>query len=257
MKTAVLHIVIPILGLLPVSGPPLLAGEKPHRETTKRITHLINMLASRNPAPKLIGDDGREIRGKPMGDMVRAVFHKSYDRDLQVSVYLAMQQLLAEGEVALDPLLKHADDKRYCLTISSMGDAENQTVGTICTGIFWAHILPFKEEMHFMTKAQYGVYSAGYTSAKKWWIDKKKIGLATIQVEAIDAMLDFMHKADATKATPWHPEAKKVAPAEFEKRRKKNIRVLNAIRETILSTGKPYRPRTCMRWYERIIGLQW
>src|SRR5262249_49399533 len=111
-------------------------------------------------------------------------------------------------------------------------------------------------ELHFMTKDQYGVYPPGDPSAKKWWKDKKKMGLAKVQVEAIDAMLDFMQKADAKKATPSHPNAKKVAPAEFEKRRKKNIRILKAIREMILSTGKPYRPRTCLAWYEQVL-LRW
>ena len=181
MKTAIISILIPLLGVLGVAAPPLLAGEKPDRETTKRITHLIGMLASRNPAPKIIGDvSRREIRGNPMGEIALAVFDKSYDSDLQVSVYLAMQQLLAEGEVALDLLLKHEDDKRYCLTIESMGDAENETVGTICMRIFWANIFPFEDELHFMTKDQYGVYPAGYPSAKKWWKDKKKIGLAKV-----------------------------------------------------------------------------
>jgi hypothetical protein len=259
MKARIWHTLIPLLGVLPVAAPPLLASEKPHRKITKRITHLIGMLASRNPAPKIIGDDGREIRGKPTGLIVRAVFDKSYDRDVQVSVYLAMQQLLAEGEVALDLLCKHEDDKRYCLTIRSMEDPENETVGTICRRIFWANILPFKDELHFITKAQYGFYPARHESesVKEWWKGKKKTGLARVQIEAIDAMLDFMQKADAKKATAWHPEAKKVPPAEFEKRRKKNIRILRAIRETILSTGKPYRPRSCLAWYQRVIGLQW
>jgi hypothetical protein len=258
MKTAIIHSLIPLLVVLPVAAPSLLAREKPDRETTKRITHLIGMLASRNPAPKIIGSESRrEIRGKPRGEIALAVFDKSYDSGLQVSVYLAMQQLLTEGEAALDLLLKHQDDKRYCLTVESVEDAENKTVGTICSRIFWADILPFEDELLFMTKSQYGVYPAGYPSAKKWWKDKKKMGLAKVQVEAIDAMLDFMKKADAKKAVAWHPEAKKVAPAEFEKRRKKNIRILKAIRETILSTGKPYRPRTCLAWYERVLRLRW
>jgi hypothetical protein len=258
MKTAISQILIALLGVLPVAAPPLLAGEKQDRETTKRITQLINMLASRNPAPRIIGDEsGREIRDKPRGEMALAVFAKSYDKDVQVSVYLAMQQLLAEGEAALDLLSKHEDDKRYCLTILSMEDAKNKTVGTICTRIFWANIVPFKDELHFMTKDQYRVYPGGFNTPKEWWKEKSKTGLAKVQIEAIDAMLHFMQKADAKKAKPWHPMAKKVRPAEFEKRRKKNIRILKAIRETIRSTGKPYRPRTCLAWFERVIGLPW
>jgi hypothetical protein len=257
MNARIFHGLIALLGVLVVVAPPLFANEKPDTETTKRITYLIGMLASRNPAPRIVGDDGREIRGEPMGDMPRAVFGKSYDRNRQVPAYLAMQQLLAEGEVALDLLLKHRDDKRYCLSIKSIGDAKNLTVGTFCSRIFWENIFPLTDELHFMTRDQYRVYPARYRSVEQWWKDKKKMGLAKVQIEAIDGMLDFMQKADAKKASPYHPEAEKVPPTEFEKRRKKNIRILKAVRETILSTGKPYRPRTCLAWYEDVIGLPW
>src|SRR5262249_47013011 len=246
------------IGVLAVLAPRLFADEKPDGETTKRIPHLIGMLASRNLAPKIVGDvSKREIRGKPMGEIAQAVFDKSYNCNLQVPVYLAMQQLLAEGEPALDLLLKHKDDKRYCLSVHSIEDDENVTVGFICSRIFWANIFPLTDELHFMTKDQYGVYPARSHPVEEWWKVKKKSGLAKVQIEAIDAMLDFMQKADAKKASPWHPEAEKVPRAEFEKRRKKNIRILKAVRETILSTGKPYRPRTCLAWYEHVIGLPW
>src|SRR5262245_12347818 len=240
------------------SDTPLLAPEEPDEQTTNRITKLIDMLASRNAAPKIVGDiSKREIQGKPMGEIAQAIFDKSYDSNLQVPVYLAMQQLLAEGEVALDLLRKHKEDKRYCLSMHSIEDDKNVTVGFICSRIVWAILFPFEDELHFMTKDQYGVYPAGDHSIEEWWKDKKKVGLARIQIEAIDAMLDFMEKADAKKASPWHPEAKKVPPTEFENRRKKNIRILKAMRETIVSTGKPYRPRTCLAWYEHVIGLPW
>jgi hypothetical protein len=258
MKARIFHGLIPLLGVLPLVAPPLFADEKPDAETTKRITHLIGMLASRNPAPKIIGEDSkREIRGKPMGEIAKAVFDKSYDRDLQASVYLAMQQLLAEGEDALDLLLEHKDDKRYCLSVHDIEDDENETVGDVCLRIFWTNIHPLTDELHFMTKDQYGVYPGLSCSADEWWKDKKKIGLAKVQIEGIDAMLDFMQKAVAKEAKPWHPDAETVPPAKFEKRRKENIRILKAVRETILSTGKPYRPRTFLAWHEDVIGLPW
>jgi len=239
-------------GLLVVAVPPtfLLAGEKSDDQTTKRITHLIGMLASRNAPPRIHGDPRK-------GDWVQIRFDKAYDTNLQVPVYLAMQELLAEEEAALDLLLKHGDDKRYCLSITHIENDENKTVGEICTRIFWAKILPFQEELHFITKDQWGVYPRSGKSDKEWWKGKKKHGLAKVQIEAIDAMLDFMKKADVKKASPWHPEAKPVTPREFERGRKKNIRLLKAIRETIVNTGKPYRPSTCNPWYDHIIGLPW
>ena len=60
-----------------------------------------------------------------------------------------------------------------------------------------------------------------YRSVEEWWKNKRRIGLARVQIEAIDAMLDFMQNADVRKAKPWHPEAQNVSPAEFEKRQKR------------------------------------
>ena len=217
------------------------------------------MLASRNPAPKIIGDVSREeIKGKARGEMAIAVFDKPYDRSLQVPVYLAMQQLLAEEEAALDLLLDHLDDNRYSLSVHSIEDDKNKTVGDICRRIFWDKIRPFACELHFLTKGGSGEYPPrGEKSHKEWWEGKKKQGLARVQIEAIDAELDFMQKVDARKAVAWHPEAEKVPRVEFEKLRKANIRILKAMRETIQSTGKPYRPRTCLIWFEDVIGLPW
>lgn len=238
----------------------LRADDKRDESTKKRVAYLIDMLASKNKAPKIVGDDsGKEIEGKPMGEIAKAKFDKSYNSDLQAPVYLAMQQLLAEGDIAtLDLLRKHKDDNRYSLTIISIENAKNKTVGDISTRVFHAHIFPCKDEMWFMTKDQYGRYPVlGKKSFEEWWEEKKKLGLAKVQLEAIDEMLDFMKKVDVSKAGSWHPEAPRVTATEFEKNRKKNIQILTAVRDTILSTGKPYRPRTCFSWAEDMIALPW
>jgi hypothetical protein len=258
MKTRSLQNLFSILSLVVVASPSILADEWEEQRTAKRITHLIGTLAAKTAAPKIIGDESkRDIRGKPMGEIARAVFDKSYDRTLQVSVYLAVQQLLAEDESALDLLFKHFDDKRYCVTINSLENDENQTVGNICWRIFDAKIRPFGDELRFMTRDQWGVYPPRDKPYEEWWPAKKKLGLVKIQIEAIDAMLDFMQKADANKAVAWHPAAEKVPPRTFERRRKENIRILKAMRETIVCTGKPIRPRTCFWRDEHIIGLPW
>jgi hypothetical protein len=240
---------ISLVGLLAVAVAPLSADEKPDRETTERITHLIGMLTSRNPAPKIVD----------MGGYAEATLDKAYDKNLQVPVYLAMQQLLAEGDAALELLLRHEDDKGYCLSVTNCDYDENRTVGFICMRIFWANIRPFGDDLHFMTKGGRGEYPIlKGKSLKDWWAAKKKIGLARVQIEAIDAELDFVQKADARKATGPIPDAPPLSSAEFEEARKQNIRFLKAMRETILSTGQPYRPRTCISTlYEQIIGLPW
>jgi hypothetical protein len=195
--------VICVCSLLGVAVSPafLFADEKPDDQATKRITHLIEMLASRNTAPRIIGTESkREVGNHPMGEIAQAKFDKAYESNHQVSVYLAMQQLLVEEETALDLLLKYTDDKRYCLSLYSMENDNNETVGDVCQRLFRAKILPFESELLFMTKDQRGVYPWSEKSKKEWWAGKKKRGLAKVQIEAIDAMLAFMRKADAKKA---------------------------------------------------------
>jgi hypothetical protein len=250
MNARISQSLIPLLGLLAVAIPPVFADEEGEDETTKRISHLIGMLASRNAPPKIVGDPCK-------GEEAEIHFDKTYDKNLQVPVYLAMQQLLAEGEDAFDQLLKHGDDKRYCLSVNSLND-KNITVGEVCQRIFGANIRPWSGEIRFLTKGGGGrTPGAEGKSFKEWWKEKKRIGLAKVQIEVIDADLDFMRKADAKKAVAWHPYAKPVPPAEFESRREANIRVLTAIRESIVRTGKPYRARTIEGSHEYIFGLPW
>lgn len=240
---------IPLVGLLTVAVMPLSADEKPDRETTERITHLIGLLKSRNAPPKIVN----------MKDHAVATFDKAYDTKLQVPVYLAMQQLLAEGDAAFELLLKHEEDNGYCLTVVDNDYDENRTVGDICMRIFWANIRPFENDLRFLTRRGREKYPVlKETSEKEWWASKKKIGLARVQIEAIDDELDFVQKADVKKAAGPIPDAPPLSAAEFEKARKQNIRILKAMRETILSTGKPYRPRTCINtFYESLIGVPW
>jgi hypothetical protein len=249
VSTRIFQSLISLLSLLAVAVAPLSADEKPPTETTERITHLIGMLASRNAPPRI--DD--------MKGYAEATFDKAYDKNLQVPVYLAMQQLLGEGEAALELLLRHEDDEGYCLSVTDCDYDKNRSVGFICRRIFWANIRPFQAELHFMTRGGRGEYpNLKGNSLKEWWEGKKKIGLAKVQIEAIDAELDFVQKADAKKAAGPIPDAPPLSSAEFEEARKKNIQILKAMRETILSTGKPYRPRMCINTlYEQIIGLPW
>lgn len=249
MRTRISRSLLSLLGLLAVAVAPLSADEKPDSETTKRIKHLIGMLASRNAPPRIVD----------MGRSAEARFGKAYNKNRQVPVYLAMQQLLAEGEPALELLLKHEDDESYCLTVAECDFDYNRTVGDICTRIFLDNIRPFQDDLHFMGARAGG---EGYPnlrrqSLKDWWEGKKKVGLANIQIEAIDHQLDFVQKADAKKAVGPIPDAPPLSPAEFEEARKQNTRILKAMREMILSTGKPYRPKTCISMLEYIIGLPW
>src|SRR5262249_52772897 len=60
------------------------------KETRARVKYLIEMLASKNPAPKITGE--MDLRDAIIE------YSKEYNDSLQVPVYLALHQLLAEGE---------------------------------------------------------------------------------------------------------------------------------------------------------------
>src|SRR5262249_19114287 len=95
-----IFIVLRLLPPVPCAAPPLEingAGEEQDRDEISRdeisddeisrIKYLINTLASRNAEPKRFGSEpAREIK-----------FDPPYDKNLQVPVYLAVQQLFAEG----------------------------------------------------------------------------------------------------------------------------------------------------------------
>jgi hypothetical protein len=241
---------IPCISLIAAAVLPgsLFADEFDDEVASKRIKHLIGMLASRNAPPRIVGD------GKMKADIT---FEKTYDRNLQGPVFLAMQQLLAEDEAALDQLWKPDEgNKRYCLSVTIFDLDYNETVGGICGRIIRAKLYPFEAELHFMTRGQ-GVDLIGEKPARKWWESRKKLGLAKVQIEAIDRMIKFVEKLDYKDASPEHPAAEKMSRKKFERRRKANTRILKAMRETIIRTGQPYRPKTCFDTHEHILGLPW
>ncbi len=82
----------------------------------QRIRVIVELLASKNAAPRM-GSDG---------------FPPSYDRNAQVVVYLASQQLLNEGSAAFDILIEHLNDKRYSYTQAEPDSDYNRTVGDVC-----------------------------------------------------------------------------------------------------------------------------
>ena len=83
----------------------------------ERIRLLVEMLASKNPAPKL--------------DYGRLIVPAGFDREAQAVVYFALQQLLAEGEVPFDTLISHFDDDRYSLSFSGIQGQGNLDVGGV------------------------------------------------------------------------------------------------------------------------------
>jgi hypothetical protein len=227
-------------------------GEQDHQESQKRIAYLIEMLASKNAAPPILGDASE-------GDDQVVGFPENYDKSLQVPVYLATQQLLAEGEVAFDQLLAHLEDKRYSFSVNSLNDYNND-VSDACEEILWRIVLGYESELHVITRLQFGLYPSRDDRAKMADFFKKQVkqkGLVAIQLGAIDATIAFMENVDGKTAPPWHPEAEQLPIKKFDRLRDENLKKLKGIRQAIVQTGRPYIPRTLFDSPRQFFGLPW
>jgi hypothetical protein len=226
-------------------------------ENVVRIKHLIELLASKNKAPKVRGNINE-------GDDEDISFPKSYDKSLQVPVYLAVKELLNEDEAVIDLLLAHRNDDRYSFSVNFANRDFNVTVARACRDIVDRKISCYEPEMEFISKGQYGVRypdldpQADHDKAwKTWWNKNKKRGLATLQIEAIDSMIEFMTKADGRTATPIHPDAEPLPIKEFNRKREQNLRKLKAIRQYIVDSKTPYHPTALFDDAMYIFGLPW
>jgi hypothetical protein len=223
----------------------------PHPEVTReRVACLIEMLASKNKSPK--------ITGKMDEEDLFIEFPNGYDGSLQVPVYLAVQQLLAEGEGAFDQLLGHENDKRYSFTVKTADQRHyNDSVGDVCRAIVRRNVLCFEPELDFLTKG--GPHHAELYDEPLagWWKKNKHRGLVALQLEAIDETIAFMRDLDAVDRTAWHPDAEPLPIGKFNRVREENLRVLKATRQHIDQRGEPYRPKRLYSWTPHIIGLPW
>jgi hypothetical protein len=113
------------------------AGEKPTPDQ-QRVQMLIKLLASTNTAPE-----------EPIHS-----FPPNYSRDAQVVVYLAIQQLLAEGSIAFDVLIENSNDKHYCYTYAAPDSEYNRTVGEACVLIVVGNVRCYAREIHIITEEQ-------------------------------------------------------------------------------------------------------
>jgi len=241
---------IPAVVLLVEFGAILRADERSDRDRTKRIESLIDLLASKNQAPEVRGNARR-------GEDQTITFPKDYDRSLQVPVYLAVKELLAEEEAAMDLLLAHEGDDRYSFSTNSEID-NNVTVSEACKWIAAKKLLAYEPELHVITRTQFGLYPADAKgSLKTWWSNNKMRGLATLQTEALDAAITFMTTVDAATAPPWHPEASRLPVDSFNRHRDANLQTLKAIRQYIVATGTPYRAKTLDDAHRFFYGLPW
>ncbi len=222
------------------------------REGPARVAYLIEMLASRNAPPSIVGDAG-------MGEDETITFRKPYDKALQVPVYLAAQQLLAEGEPALDLLLHHRSDDRYSFSLNQGSTDRNVSVSGACRMIAERIILPFEPELHEMTRDQFeiGPLAKSDLPLEAWWEKNKGTGLRALQLESIDVCIAFFKTVDRQTASTLHPDAERLPPREFERLRRENLRILASIRGGIVAREEPYRATSLDDPSRHVFGLPW
>ncbi len=251
-------IILALVWLL--TAPPTLA-QKPNAPkldpTRKRVESLIEQLASANSAPTVNGN-ARD------GDDQVVRFPEKYDKQLQVPVYCAFQALLAEEDAAIDLLLEHSEDARYSYSVNTYADY-NVSVGDACKNIATAMLIGFENELHVVSRSQFAVFPLEDPSGKSkqppdlldYWRQHRDLGVPKVQVQAIEAMLEYFRNADGKTAYPWHPEAEPLELREFNRLRDDNIETLTAIRRYVNETGKRYRTNRIDGAHDCIFGLPW
>jgi hypothetical protein len=222
------------------------AADPARNPDQQRIRVLVELLASKNT-----------VSGKSI-----ARFPPSYDRNAQVVVYLAIQQLLAEGSTGFDTLIEHFDDNRYSYTYAAPDAEYNMTVGGACASIMAECIVCYGNEIHLITEEQYRLNSElGGGRMADWWKRNRHRPLWEIQVETIDRAIKLMETVRRGKTRlPWRL-AEQLTPDVFESRRKENLRILKEMRASIVANKQAYRPKSLERRlddpYDAMLGLPW
>lgn len=228
-----LRIACPIFASVSVFvGSAVLADDFDDPGRAERIAVLIELLASRNPAP--VERQG-EIR-----------VPKEYDRQAQAVVFLAIQGLLDEGEHAMDALISHFGDQRYSHSFNAISGTGNVTVGATSERIAAYLIRCYAGEMHTITRDQHAIWPFEDTdmNLSEWWKENRERGLLAIQKEAVDRAIRFFTTIDRKKASTPYIDGGRLDPEEFDKLRKENLAVLNRIKRTIEASGQTYRPKS-------------
>ena len=212
----------------------------------QRIRVLVELLASKNTVS---GEDPDH-------------FPKDYDRNAQVVVYLAIQQLLSEGSTAFDTLIEHFDDLRYSYTDAAPSDSRKIKVGEVCVWIMMRCINCYSDEIYRITNEQHALDpDFSKEDLASWWKHNRHRPLWQIQVDGIDEAIALMEKVRRDKTrVPWRL-AEQLTPEVFESRRKENLRILKGMRASIVALQEAYRPKSLTKRrdsrHDSMLGLPW
>jgi hypothetical protein len=209
----------------------------------QRVRYLVNRLASKNPSPE------ENALALP----------KNYDKDSQVGVYLAVQQLLHEGSAAFDTLIQHSKDDRYSHTFEEPSGFFNRSVGVTCQMIMRNIVLAHEKKIHFFAADQYQTQFWKSNNMENWWKSHRDRPLWRIQADAIDEQLRIMETIEYLRMKPIQSRGgqHKLSKQDFDKLRDENIKILTEFRSHILSTKEPLLPDTIDKPYDSMIGLPW
>lgn len=205
--------------------------------------YLVELLASKNSQPEQ--------------DDQRLIVPENYDKNHQAVVYLAIQQLLAEGADAFDVLLEHRDDKRYCYSYESPQGRFSLRVGRVCTAIVRRNVAPYEGKLRSISGAQRNVYPGPHVKLEDWWKQNRTRPLWEIQVDAIDHAIKFMESADRDKVSSWFVDAPKLPAEKFEEGRQENLKTLRGMRLATATANEAHRPTTIDTAFGKMILLPW
>ena len=217
------------------------------RDELTRVKELIELLASRN----VLGADRRVSQLDH--DMT---IPPAYNVRDQAVVYLAIQQLLQEGDSAFDMLAQHFDDKRYSVTIESPSCLEHWSVGVVCRRIMQRQFYCF-EDVGFLEEITSNQYRRPSEDVATSWKRIHGTPLWKIQAETIQTQIGFFRNLDLIKVRPAHPFQKRPPIKALEEMRARNIAKLETMRAAIVGMREAYRPKSIEEPLGRVIWLPW
>ena len=150
----------------------------------------IDDLKSHNPAP-LFGDD------RP-GPGATPLFDKTFDWGEQDRVKGAIRAIVKHAADAWPQLIRHMDDRSYCITIDGDNGATNRSVGSICSWIVSRNLAAAYYPLMPHQLRREVVYTRFVTPAAargsdglKAWCDKRgKRPLYELQIEMCEWSID-------------------------------------------------------------------
>lgn len=157
---------------------------------------VIAQLVNKNAAPELVGDSNR---AKP-------IFDRRHDWKEDALVAGAIAQLVEHCEAALPELLKHTEDREYCMTYDSalLEHAENYTVGDAC----WQIVTEMLSEAHaqYIPQGNEVVYRLRYAdrgesaSLEAWCLARTEKKLYELQIAQSEMAIRKIAAADGIES---------------------------------------------------------